>query len=92
MEKAFECKSVGKGKVKQQEVIINNEGSYKARNLVSETAEVRMNGEGSADIRAEKDLNANLANFSGNIYYLGDPAITQARQSDAAGKLIKIRE
>jgi hypothetical protein len=83
---------VGKGRVKQQEIIVNNEGSYKAHNLVSDSAEVRMNGEGSAEIRVDKILNANLTNFSGSIHCQGDRAITQIRQSDDAGTLIKIRE
>jgi len=82
---------VGKGKVGEQEVIISNEGSYKAPDLESTSAKLQMNGEGTATVWADKSLDAKFAAFSGDIYYRGDPAITQDRQSDASGKLIKLR-
>ncbi len=82
---------VGKGKVGEQEVIISNEGSYKAPDLESTSAKLHMNAEGTATVWADKSLDAKFAAFSGDIYYRGDPAITQDRQSDASGKLIKLR-
>ena len=83
---------IRKGTVKHQEVRINNEGSYKAPNLESTTAVVEMTGEGDAEIRVAKTLNANMYEFSGNLSYLGDPVITGNRKSDMCGELIKIKE
>jgi hypothetical protein len=82
---------VGKGKVGEQEVIISNEGSYKAPDLESTSAKLQMNGEGTATVWADKSLDAKFAAFSGDIYYRGEPAITQAHQPDTSGKLIKLR-
>ncbi len=83
---------VGKGKVGRQEVIITNEGNYKAPDLECAAAEVRMNAEGTATIRVDKTLTANFANYSGDVRYIGNPVVTQTRQSDVSGKLIKIQD
>ncbi len=80
------------GKVNRQDITINNDGNYEAPKVESATAEVRVNGSGSVTIRVSQSLNAYLGNYSGNVYYAGDPVITQTRQSDASGKLIKIRK
>jgi hypothetical protein len=80
------------GKVNRQDITINNDGNYEAGKVESATAEVHVNGSGSVTIRVTQSLNAYLGNYSGNVYYAGDPVITQTRQSDSSGKLIKIHE
>lgn len=78
------------GELYRQEIIINNEGDYNALEVNSVEADVRMNGTGSATVRVSKRLNVHLMDYSGNIYYMGEPEITETRQSEASGKLIKI--
>ena len=83
---------IGKGRVDHQEVRIKNAGSYKAPNLESTTADVEIIGEGDVEIRVAQTLNVNCVDFSGNLYYLGDPVITQNRKSENSGELIRIEE
>ena len=84
--------NIAGGELHRQEITIHYDGNYDALKVYSVEADVRINGSGSATVRVSKRLNVHLMDCSGNVYYTGEPEITESRQSEASGELIKITE
>ncbi len=83
---------IGSGEVHRQEIIINNQGDFDALEVHSIEADVQVNGTGSVFVNVTKRLNVHLRDYSGNVYYTGEPEITERRESEASGELIKIQK
>ncbi len=66
--------NIAGGQVETQNVIISSSGDYDARDLESDEAEVRISSNGSATIRVNDHLKANLSS-SGDLYYIGSPTV-----------------
>lgn len=84
--------NISGGEVQKQKITINNEGNYIASEVKSVEADVLVTGEGSVTIRVSDKLNVNLSDYSGNVYYMGNPEIKEKRRSDLSGEIIKIQE
>ena len=80
------------GEVHRQEIIIRHQGNYNARKVNCVEADVQVNAEGSVTVSVSKRLNVHLSDYSGNVYYMGEPEVIENRESEASGKLIKITE
>jgi len=68
------------GTTTRQIILINGSGAYRGLDLVSREAGVRVNGSGEIEINVSKELDAEIEG-SGNIYYLGDPFISNSNVS-----------
>lgn len=68
--------AIAAGRVESQQIAIAGSGGYQAGDLVSDHAEVRVDGSGSASLHALLTLNARI-NGSGDVVYRGRPALTQ---------------
>ncbi|MDX1406473.1 MAG: head GIN domain-containing protein [Saprospiraceae bacterium] len=62
------------GSVHSQNVEINASGDYGAFNLVSDDADVRINGSGDAQVYVNEYLKVKIR-ASGDVYYKGDPEL-----------------
>ncbi|MCJ7625848.1 MAG: DUF2807 domain-containing protein, partial [Anaerolineaceae bacterium] len=62
------------GKVVDQDIHLAGAGSYKGRNLESESAVVSLTGAGSAEVRVEDMLDVKLTGV-GSVRYYGDPIV-----------------
>ena len=70
------------GEVNRQEVMISGAGSYKAFDLSSESAEVKISGAGNANIEVAKELVAKISG-AGNLKYKGDPSTVDVSKTGA---------
>lgn len=76
------------GEVDEQEVRISGSGNYQARDLTSESCDIRISGSGDAAVFASDFLKAEIRG-SGNILYYGSPQLeTDVRGS---GNIISAR-
>jgi hypothetical protein len=75
------------GEVKTQNITISSSGKYKAQDLASDEAEVRLNSTGSATIWVRDRLKASL-NSSGDLRYRGTPTVDASTNS--SGDVIQI--
>jgi len=64
------------GKATDQYLEISGSGNYDAKNLVSQTASIKISGSGEGILNASEELNIEI-NGSGNVQYLGSPSINQ---------------
>lgn len=71
----------------EQKVGIQGTGTYKAENLVCDSARVVIDGAGDADVWARRRLDIKVAG-SGTVRYKGSPVIHQ--QLDGAGSIEKL--
>ena len=67
------------GEVGYQDITVSSSGSYQARELESETADVLLSSSGSATILVKDQLSANLTS-SGDLRYLGNPGFERLSQ------------
>jgi hypothetical protein len=65
------------GRVDSQEVSISGAGDYRARDLVSARADVKVSGAGRVVVHAERELDATISG-AGSIEYAGDPEVRQS--------------
>jgi hypothetical protein len=63
------------GQTRNISISVNGSGNVRARDLVSASADVRINGSGSADITAREDILVNI-NGSGDVTYGGGARVT----------------
>ena len=77
------------GQVETQQVTIDSSGDYVAQGLESAKAEVHLSSSGTATIWVRDHLKARLSS-SGDLRYLGDPAVDATTTS--SGKVTQIGE
>jgi hypothetical protein len=77
------------GEVKTQNITISSSGKYRAQDLASDEADVRLNSTGSATIWVQDHLKANLSS-SGDLRYRGNPTVDETTNS--SGDVIQISE
>jgi len=65
-----------KGKVESQDVHVSGAGAYSARQLESDTAQVRISGVGKAIVNAREELDISLTGL-GSVEYYGKPRVVQ---------------
>jgi len=75
------------GKVKEQDIRLSSVGSYRADNLESNEARVRLSSAGSATINVKDHLNARVSS-TGSVYFVGSPTVDYKVSS--VGKIKKI--
>jgi hypothetical protein len=68
---------VGGGKVKAQQLAIAGTGVYWAPQLLSETADVDIEGNGRVQLAASNTLTVRIGGI-GHVRYRGDPAVTRS--------------
>lgn len=68
--------AVGGGKVVAQKIVITGTGTFAAPRLVSERAEVVIDGHGEVQLAANGTLAVRIAGV-GNVRYHGNPAVTR---------------
>jgi hypothetical protein len=81
--------SIGGGAVDGQEVVITGAGDYRARELESREATVRLSGLGSATVYARERLDVTISG-AGSVQYRGDPEVEQ--QVSGVGGVRRISE
>jgi hypothetical protein len=64
------------GQASEQRVAISGAGTYRAPQLESQTAQVKLTGLGSATVWAVQELDVTIQGL-GNVEYYGTPAVTQ---------------
>lgn len=64
------------GKAARQQLTISGSGNYKAGDLESKEATVKVSGSGNATLKVSDALDATISG-SGNIEYTGNPTVTQ---------------
>jgi hypothetical protein len=64
------------GAVDAQEVVVDGAADYRARELTSRTATVRINGAGHVVVRVVESLDAEITG-AGTVEYIGQPAVVQ---------------
>jgi hypothetical protein len=64
------------GTADAQEVVIDGAADYRARELASRTATVRINGAGHATLRISESLDAEIVE-AGTVEYVGQPTVVQ---------------
>lgn len=69
-------KLTAEGKVHDQEITIKGPGTYEARNLVSQRANIGINGPGQAVILVNEYLNVTISGI-GRVSYYGRPVVTK---------------
>lgn len=72
------------GYTQHQDVCISGSGSYKANKLLSGSANIKVDGSGTAYLDVERELNIKVYG-SGNVLYKGNPSIQS--QSYGSGKV-----
>ncbi len=77
-----------KGKVKEQEVIVNSGGQYYASNLQTKDTQVRISAGGTAEVNAKNYIKANT-NAGGTIRIFGNPKEMDT-QKLLGGKIIEV--
>jgi hypothetical protein len=77
------------GRVESQNITINSSGKYRAQDLESGEAEVRLNSSGSATIWVKNHLRAILKS-SGDLRYRGNPTVDST--TDSSGDVIQISD
>jgi hypothetical protein len=75
------------GEVRTQNITISSSGKYRAQDLASDEAEVRLNSSGSATIWVRNHLKADL-NSSGDLRYRGNPTVDSSTSSSGDVKQI----
>lgn len=75
------------GEVVELSLTISGFGSFDSPNLKTETADVQINGAGSATLRVEKSLDAAISG-AGSVNYYGSPSVTEA--ISGAGKVKQV--
>lgn len=75
------------GSVQEQTIELNGMGNYDGRDLDSAEADVRLTYGGSATVRVRDRLDVTI-DWSGSVYYIGDPVITS--DIGGSGELVKI--
>ncbi|MDE3254056.1 MAG: DUF2807 domain-containing protein, partial [Bacteroidota bacterium] len=65
------------GETRDQRIQISGVGNYKAEDLKSENATVRIAGSGDVKVFAANTLDIRIAGV-GSVYYKGDPTIKQS--------------
>ena len=71
--------AVGGGKVMAQQLVITGMGTYSAPKLVSERAEVAIDGNGEVQLAASNTLAVRIGGV-GHVRYRGNPAVTRSIQ------------
>ena len=74
------------GSVADQQVSISGAADYRAENLVSDSATVRVSGAGEVVVHARQKLKASISGAA-SIEYLGDPEVEQ--RVSGAGRVKK---
>ncbi len=64
------------GRVDRQTVRISGAGEYRAANLASADASVRVSGAGRVVVNAQRTLEVSLSG-AGNVEYLGNPRVIE---------------
>jgi len=64
------------GKATSQYIEISGSGSYNAKDLVSQTASIKISGSGSGVLNAAEELSIDISG-SGKVQYIGSPSISQ---------------
>lgn len=76
------------GETRDQRIRISGVGNYKAEDLKSENATVRIAGSGDVKVFAANNLDIRIAGV-GSVYYKGDPAIKQSISGSGEVKRIE---
>ena len=76
------------GEVRSQKVSIFSHRSYRAPELKTAEADIFINGEGDAAVSVSEKLHVKFADYSGNLFYTGNPKVNIRRRSRVSGKLI----
>ncbi len=66
------------GTTRSFDASINGSGDVKAFNLLSETAEVDINGGGNVEVAASRELNVEISG-SGDVVYRGNPSVKTSK-------------
>jgi hypothetical protein len=74
------------GSVRTQTVVLSGMGNYRAGQLASDEADVRIRQRGSATVRVRDRLDVTISG-SGSVYYYGDPVVT--RNITGSGRCVK---
>jgi len=77
------------GKVDRLDVTLSGVGDFELRDLVAQDARVRHSGVGSADVRAENDLDVRVSGI-GSVRYHGKPRHLTQRE-DGLGSIAAAR-
>jgi hypothetical protein len=64
------------GQTTSQEVTLSGVGSYHARNLASQTANLQLSGAGNAEVQVSQTLTVTVSG-AGSVTYYGNPTVTQ---------------
>jgi hypothetical protein len=81
--------TVAGGHVQDQTIFTSGSGVYRAPDLESATADVRVSGSGHVTIRVDDELDARLAG-SGEVRYAGDPAVR--KNTSGSGDVRRVGE
>ncbi len=76
------------GKAKEQELTISSVGKYKAQDLESVNARVKISGSGSAYVSVQDRLDVRISG-SGSVHYRGRPIIVQSISGSGKVKYIE---
>ena len=77
-----------KGDVEAQSILISGAGQYRAADLISDFAEVKITGAGTADVSVSEDLDVVISG-AGRVTYAGYPEIV--KRISALGQLTRRR-
>jgi hypothetical protein len=64
------------GSVDQQRLVVSGSGNYRAGDLASQIADIRVSGSGEATVWASESLNIEISG-SGDVEYYGNPQVNQ---------------
>jgi len=73
------------GRVSEQRIEISGSGNYRAEELTSEVARVRISGSGKTEINVREELDVRISG-SGEVLYRGSPRVTQ--QISGSGNIV----
>jgi hypothetical protein len=79
--------SIQNGQAPTQDIRISSSGEYRANNVQSATADINISSSGSATVWATDRISGRLSS-SGNVYYIGSPAVNITTTS--SGQAIQI--
>jgi hypothetical protein len=79
--------TIQSGQVPAQDIRISSSGEYRANAVQSNSAEINISSSGNATVRVTDQISGRLSS-SGNIYYIGSPAVNVSATS--SGKPIQV--